>query len=461
MKIPIHEALARGVAAHKQGKLAEADRLYTAILKKQPTNPDANHNMGVLAVGVGKVEQSLPFFKSAIDANPKIEQFWLSYIDALLKLNDVAAANQIHEQALSRGLDVGDWQSLHQRLVGDYIGIKELQSAVGDLVKLYENGNYDKALMRGEKLSERFPVNSGILNILGAVNVAIKRYDEAIQNYIKAIKVDPSSAEIHNNLGVAYQRKKNSDDAEISYRRAVLLKPDFSEPYVSLSALFFRLNSVDKSRTLISYPRTIDPENKHIRAAFLVTKCTKDSAKILIQCTKMMEKPIWLRTRPVERKLIRAVYNLDNMGANETSDARFGAGRCSVGFSFLDEEIPIIRHLKADIIKLCKAIFQGEVFILDSFFNIFSAHAGSERHNHLGIHDREFSLASRKYSLVYYLDVGDQTSSDPGHLRLYDPDESIKPSQGMIVIIPADRDHGATYDGSKDRILVGVNFYIF
>ena len=61
MELTIEQALQQGVAAHKEGKLQEADRLYTAILEAQPQHPDANHNMGVLAVGVGKIEQALPF----------------------------------------------------------------------------------------------------------------------------------------------------------------------------------------------------------------------------------------------------------------------------------------------------------------------------------------------------------------------------------------------------------------
>ena len=70
----------------KAGKVQEADRYYTAILKANPKHPDANHNMGVLAVGVGKVEEALPFFKTALEVNPSIAQFWLSYLDALIKL---------------------------------------------------------------------------------------------------------------------------------------------------------------------------------------------------------------------------------------------------------------------------------------------------------------------------------------------------------------------------------------
>ena len=59
------------IEAHKAGKVQEADRYYTAILKANPKHPDANHNMGVLAVGVGKVETALPFFKTALEDQSK------------------------------------------------------------------------------------------------------------------------------------------------------------------------------------------------------------------------------------------------------------------------------------------------------------------------------------------------------------------------------------------------------
>ena len=89
-ELTIDQALQQGVEAHKAGQVQEADRLYTAILKAQPKHPDANHNMGVLAVGVGKVQEALPFFKTALEANPATAQFWLSYIDALIKLGQVS-----------------------------------------------------------------------------------------------------------------------------------------------------------------------------------------------------------------------------------------------------------------------------------------------------------------------------------------------------------------------------------
>ena len=89
MELTIQQALQQGVAAHKQGNLQDAERLYRAILKSQPAHPDANHNLGVLAVSVNDAEAALPLFKTALETNPEIEQFWLSYIDALIKNNNL------------------------------------------------------------------------------------------------------------------------------------------------------------------------------------------------------------------------------------------------------------------------------------------------------------------------------------------------------------------------------------
>ena len=81
----MYKHCSRGFAAHKEGKLQDAERLYRAILQSQPLHPYANHNLGVLAVSVNKADSALPLFKTALEANPKIEQYWLSYIDALIK----------------------------------------------------------------------------------------------------------------------------------------------------------------------------------------------------------------------------------------------------------------------------------------------------------------------------------------------------------------------------------------
>ena len=60
--------------------------------------------MGVLAVGVGQVEAALPFFKAALDVKSNIAQYWLSYIDALIKLDRMVDAKAVFDEAKSKGV---------------------------------------------------------------------------------------------------------------------------------------------------------------------------------------------------------------------------------------------------------------------------------------------------------------------------------------------------------------------
>ena len=83
MERTLDEALKKGVEAHRTGQVKEAEEFYTAILKAQPKHADANHNIGLLAVGVGKTEEALAFFKTALEANSSIGQFWQSYAELL------------------------------------------------------------------------------------------------------------------------------------------------------------------------------------------------------------------------------------------------------------------------------------------------------------------------------------------------------------------------------------------
>jgi predicted Zn-dependent protease len=106
----------KGLQAHNAGDLNVAEQLYQETLAIKPEHPEANHNMGVLAVGIGKVQEALPFFKIAVEANPAAAQFWLSYIDALIKLERLADAKAVFDQAKSKGAKDDGYDNLEQRL---------------------------------------------------------------------------------------------------------------------------------------------------------------------------------------------------------------------------------------------------------------------------------------------------------------------------------------------------------
>jgi hypothetical protein len=146
---------------------------------------------------------------------------------------------------------------------------------------------------------------------------------------------------------------------------------------------------------------------------------------------------------------------------DEAKDARYGKGKCSTDFSLFDDNRYIVKSVAQDLTKIMMEAVKSEIYIDDSFFNIFRPGSGTTVHRHINSLDNVtgLNLDKKKYSLVYYLSEGDQNCREPGILKLYDPSEDILPHKGMITIIPATRRHSSVYAGKKDRVMVGVNFY--
>ena len=170
MELTVDQALQQGVAAHKEGKLQEAERLYRSILQVQPGHCDANHNLGVLAGGVGKVGAALPHFKTALEGNRNQEQYWLSYIDALVKAGQVDQAARVLQQGRESGLKGDKVDALARQLQPAGSPTKE---QLDGLVSLYSRGKLQEALDAGNGLAARFPDTPGVLNILGAIHAGL------------------------------------------------------------------------------------------------------------------------------------------------------------------------------------------------------------------------------------------------------------------------------------------------
>ena len=56
-----------------------------------------------LAVGIGKIQEALRFFETALEANADVAQFWVSYIDALMRVGRMGDAQAVLDQAKSNG----------------------------------------------------------------------------------------------------------------------------------------------------------------------------------------------------------------------------------------------------------------------------------------------------------------------------------------------------------------------
>ena len=298
MELTIDQALQRGVAAHKEGELQEAERLYRTILQSQPLHPGANHNLGVLAVSVNKIDAALPLFKTALEGNPKIEQFWLSYIDALIKEQQLDNAKQVIEQAKKQGVARENLNALEEKLVTmseaeNIDGASPSQELLSNLVEHYNNGRYEDAHKLAVSCTQEFPKfqfgwkalgavlkhtgriaealtvmqrsvllslqDSDAQNNLGNILKELGRLEEAKASYMRAIVLKPDYAEVHSNLGNTLQELKRSDQAEASFRQAIELKSDYAEAHSNLGAALQELRRLDEAEASFNQAIALKP----------------------------------------------------------------------------------------------------------------------------------------------------------------------------------------------------------
>ena len=282
MELTLDEALQRGVGAHKAGQIQEAERLYTTILKGQPQHPDANHNMGILAVGVGKIQKALPFFKTALEANPNISQFWISYIDTLIKLDRIADAQSVFDQAKDKGANGEAFDRLEEWLSDKRVNeAKPKEPSSGQLqpiIDLYTQGHLQSALSYATEMLERFPDSVGLYNIAGASNAGLKQFDAAIDSYKLAIRINPNQAVTYNNLGVALNNKGDFDAAISSYKQALEIKPDYAESYNNMGIAQNANGDLDAA--ISSYKRAIKIKLDYAVAYYNMGNALKDKGDL-------------------------------------------------------------------------------------------------------------------------------------------------------------------------------------
>ena len=382
-----------------------------------------------------------------------------------------------------------------------------MEITIQQAIKAHQEGRIEEAERLYHSILENQPTNFHVANNLGVLLQGLSRFDEAEASYRKALEIKPDYEEVHNNLGVllndlrrfdeaeAYCRKAleikpdyeeahynlgntlrdlgRFDEAEASYRKALEIKPDYAKAHNNLGNILRDLSRSDEAEA--SYRKALEIKPDYIEATEnlnlllkeidLLAKIfqseksiEKNKVKIITSNIRLASDPFILN-RDVEQELVASLYkmNFKHLDKTERNDARYGNGKCS--FYLFENNSFIIKKVEKDLIDIMSGAVKSDIFIMESFFNIFHAGSGSNHHNHISSFDKKHKLVGHKFSLVYYLSVGDQDCTDPGFLKLYDPNKEILPSEGMIAIFPGSRKHSSAYNGEKDRVMIGVNFY--
>ena len=273
---------------------------------------------------------------------------------------------------------------------------------------------------------------------IGAILIKLGKLEEAEISFKKAIELKPEFAVAHYNLGVTQEKLGRFNEAEISYRKAIEFKTDYVEAHNNLNMI------LRQNKLLLNIEQAKNSKKK--------IKVNNLDIDIGLATNPFFSK------RKVEVKLLDELYKINSVELDKTRDIRYGNGRCS-DYELFENNSSILQTVEKDLTYIMSKAVKSDIYIIESFFNILRAGSGLTSHKHLNNFDKTHNLINKKYSLTYYLSVGDQNCSKPGILKLYDPEKEILPSEGMVIILPSSRRHSAIYNGTKNRIMIGANFY--
>ena len=341
MELIIEKVLQQGIAAHKDGKVQDADRLYRSILQSQPLHPDANHNLGLLAVSANKADLALPLFQTALQTNPKKEQFWLSYIDALIKEKQFETAKKVLEQGKNQGLAEDKLSILESQLASQVQNINPespSQQQANNLLECHQTGRFGDTELLALSMTQEFPKFQFGWKVLGAVLLQTGRKTEAVNAMQEAVVLSPLDAEAHVNLAIALQALGRLEEAEASYTKAIVLKPDYAEAHCNLGNMLAEAGKLDKSEA--SYRQAILLKPDFIEAH-------SNLGKTLRELGRLKEAEVsYIQATVLKPDSAKAHYNLGiilkEMGRLEEAeaslrkaidkDANFGEAYVSLGY---------------------------------------------------------------------------------------------------------------------------------
>ena len=372
-----------------------------------------------LALNEGKLEEAEFLFKSILQAQPTNYKSHNNLGAILLKLGKLEEAEVSFKQAIEHK---PEFEAAHYNLG----------------ITMEKLDRLDKAEVSFKKAIEYKPDYFEAHSNLGITQEKLGRLDKAETSYKKAIEYKPEFEVAHYNLGIVLEKLGRYDEAETSYKKAIEYKPDYFEAHNNL-------NIVLRQNKLLLKIKQAKISKKKIKVSSL-------DADIGLAINPFISK------RKVDSELIAELYKIKSVELDKTKDVRYGNGRCS-DFDLFENNSSIIQTVKKDLTYIMSQAVKSEIYIIESFFNILRTGSGLTSHKHIKDFDKTNDLINKKYSLTYYLSVGNQNCSEPGILKLYDPDKEILPSEGTIVIFPADRNHSIAYGGTTDRVMIGVNFY--
>lgn len=240
MSLPQAFKLAREHA--RAGRLPQAEGILRQILQQRPNDPEALHQLALVAHHAGQTPFAVQLIERALTVNPN---------EALLQSNIGEMYRRIGQpqKAIEHGLRAitlkSDNPDAHNNLGIAHFDIGDYEGAIRC---------YDQALALRPRFAEAISNRGNALRQL-------RRFEEAEAEYRRALAINPSYAEACNNLGSVLRDLDRPGEAEQAYRRALALKPNYVEALNNLVLALKDQHRLDEALAAGQQALSLNPRN--------------------------------------------------------------------------------------------------------------------------------------------------------------------------------------------------------
>jgi tetratricopeptide (TPR) repeat protein len=283
----------------RAGRLDEAEKVSTRVLKALPDHFDVLHLLGVIKLKRGKAGAALGLLDAAIKTNPRSPDALCNRGLTLAALNRDGDALASFEQALALAPDHVD------ALANRGSMLLRLQRPAEALVSLdrvvaVSPGHVSAQINRSNALA------------------LLERFDEALAQYDALLAIHPAHPEAHFNRGRALASLERHAEAITAYDRALSGRPDYARAHLSRGFSLQALNRFREALASFEAVAALDRDNghhdaRHNAALSLLTLGDYRRGFELYEARwlrsnrprrRSFNKPLWLGEYPLHRKTV-------------------------------------------------------------------------------------------------------------------------------------------------------------
>jgi tetratricopeptide (TPR) repeat protein len=291
------QAFNEAVSLQRQGRLRDAEKIYTRVLKAAPDHFDALNLLGTVKAQLGRMGEAHRLISAAVKINPRVAGAWanLGQVLLALKRNDEALACFDKARALA----------------GDDVAILYQHANA-----LLSAGRAEEALAEFREVLARAPQHAEARLNCGIAHAALGFHDEAVAEFDAALSMMPGHPVAHHNRGLALYELGRYAAALEAHDRTVTAAPEHAGAWLHRGRALAALNRHDEAVASYRKARAIGKDDADLNFSEAMALLTLGDYRTGFEkyearwrrtgmpAQKGRGKPLWLGDYPLSRKTV-------------------------------------------------------------------------------------------------------------------------------------------------------------